>query len=31
MDQWAAYYTGRSFPMEFDKVEAKQTLTVNPE
>jgi penicillin amidase len=31
MDQWAAYYTGHSFPMEFDKVEAKQTLTVNPE
>jgi len=31
MDQWPAYYVGRSFPMEFDKVEAKQTLTVNPE
>jgi penicillin G amidase len=31
MDQWPAYYVGRSFPMEFNKAEAKQTLTVNPE
>lgn len=31
MDQWPAYYVGRSFPMEFDRVEAKQTLTVIPE
>jgi len=30
-DQWNAYYSGRSFPMEFDKVDAKQVLTVNPE
>jgi len=27
-DQWNAYYAGRSFPMQFDKVEAKDTLTV---
>ena len=30
-DQWAAYYSGRSFPMQFDKVDAKQVLRVNPE
>ena len=30
-DQWSAYYNGHSFPMEFDKVIAKQVLTVNPE
>ncbi len=29
-DQWNAYYTGRSFPMQFQHVEAKQTLTVIP-
>jgi len=29
-DQWGAYYGGTSFPMRFDKVEAKDTLTVNP-
>lgn len=29
-DQWDAYYVGRSFPMEFHKIEAKSTLTVNP-
>ena len=29
-DQWGAYYGGTSFPMQFDKVEAKDTLTVNP-
>jgi penicillin G amidase len=29
-DQWDAYYTGRSFPMQFGKVEAKQTLVVDP-
>lgn len=29
-DQWDAYYVGRSFPMQFHKIEAKQTLTVNP-
>ena len=30
-DQWRAYYVGRSFPMEFDRVDSKQVLTVNPE
>ena len=29
-DQWNAYYAGRSFPMQFNKVDAKQTLVVNP-
>ena len=29
-DQWRAYYGATSFPMQFDKVEAKQTLVVNP-
>lgn len=29
-DQWAAYYVGKSFPMQFDKVDAKDTLTVVP-
>ena len=29
-DQWDAYYAGHSFPMQFDKVEAKDTLTVVP-
>jgi penicillin amidase len=29
-DQWGAYYAGRSFPMQFDKVEANDTLTVAP-
>lgn len=27
-DQWDAYYNGRSFPMQFDRVDGKQTLTV---
>ena len=27
-DQWDAYYAGRSFPMPFNKVDAKQTLVV---
>jgi penicillin amidase len=30
-DQWESYYVGRSFPMQFNAVEAKQTLTVEPE
>ncbi len=25
-DQWDAYYAGRSFPMQFGKIEAKETL-----
>jgi penicillin amidase len=29
-DQWGAYYGGTSFPMQFDQVEAKDTLIVNP-
>ncbi len=29
-DQWRAYYGATSFPMQFDKVDAKQTLVVNP-
>jgi len=29
-DQWDAYYVGRSFPMQFDKVESKDTLVVVP-
>lgn len=29
-DQWPAYYVGRSFPMEFDHVEAKETLRIKP-
>ena len=30
-DQWGAYYGGTSFPMQFDKVDAKDTLIVNPQ
>jgi penicillin amidase len=29
-DQWDAYYNGTSFPMQFGKVDAKETLVVNP-
>jgi penicillin amidase len=29
-DQWDAYYAGRSFPMQFGKVDAKKVLTVRP-
>jgi penicillin G amidase len=29
-DQWSAYYGATSFPMQFGKVDAKQTLIVNP-
>jgi penicillin amidase len=29
-DQWGAYYGGTSFPMQFEKIEAKETLFVNP-
>lgn len=29
-DQWEAYYEGRSFPMQFQRVEAKETLTLEP-
>jgi len=30
-DQWSSYYGGASFPMQFDKVDAKETLVVNPQ
>ncbi len=30
-DQWDAYYGGHSFPMPFDKVDARQILTVKPQ
>jgi len=30
-DQWSSYYGGTSFPMQFDKVDAKETLVVNPQ
>jgi penicillin amidase len=29
-DQWDAYYSGRSFPMQFHKVDAKDTLVFEP-
>jgi len=29
-DQWDAYYVGRSFPMQFEKVAVKDTLVVLP-
>lgn len=29
-DQWGSYYTGRSFRMEFNKVDAKDTLLFEP-
>ena len=29
-DQWAAYYSGQSFPMEFNHVDARQVLRVKP-
>jgi penicillin G amidase len=31
MDQWDAYYAGKSFPMEFDQVHASSVLTVTPQ
>jgi penicillin amidase len=30
-DQWRAYYTGTSFPMEFNHIDAKEILRVRPE
>ncbi len=30
-DQWDAYYNGRSFPLQFDHVDIKDTLTLVPE
>lgn len=29
-DQWDAYYVGHSYPMQFNQVDAKNTLVVNP-
>ena len=29
-DEWEAYYVGRSFPMEFERVEAKAVLRIRP-
>lgn len=29
-DEWKAYYSGRSFPMQFNKVDAKNTVTFVP-
>ncbi len=29
-DQWPAYYVGKSFPMQFDHVDAKDVLRVRP-
>lgn len=29
-DQWPAYYVGDSFPMQFRKIDGKETLTVEP-
>ncbi len=30
-DQWRAYYIGKSFPMQYEHVDAKQALRVKPE
>ena len=30
-DQWDAYYAGRSFPMQYGKVDAKDVLVVKPQ
>lgn len=30
-DEWEAYYNGTSFPMQFDKVDVKSTVTFVPE
>jgi penicillin amidase len=30
-DQWDAYYAGRSFPMQFNKIDSKETLVFLPE
>jgi penicillin amidase len=29
-DQWKAYYAGKSFPMQFSRIDAKETLRVEP-
>jgi penicillin amidase len=30
-DEWSAYYVGQSFPMEFQYIDAKQTLHILPD
>lgn len=30
-DEWPAYYAGKSFPMEFDRVDAAEVLKITPE
>jgi hypothetical protein len=30
-DQWDAYYEGRSLPMQFNRIDAKDTLVFLPE
>jgi len=30
-DEWPAYYYGKSFPMQFNRVDAKETLRVKPQ
>jgi len=30
-DQWDAYTAGRSFPMQFNKIDTKETLVFLPE
>ena len=29
-DEWEAYYNGRSFPMQFNKLNVKSTVTFAP-
>jgi penicillin amidase len=29
-DQWQAYYSGKSFPMQFERIDAKETLRIKP-
>ncbi len=29
-DEWPAYYVGKSFPMEFERIDAKETLRIRP-
>ena len=30
-DEWAAYYVGKSFPMRFDRIDAKDVLRIEPQ
>jgi penicillin amidase len=29
-DEWPSYYAGKSFPMEFDRIDAAEVLNVKP-